>query len=491
MSTLHTHRIHPRTDRPAAPVATPAMPAVSPTDRTDRLARLITATALLVLVAVAMLTWHDLTAMFDGLRQRAWMRAFMLTGLALLLINGAALIWRIILVRRYRPVASVPDAHLPTCTVIVPAYNEGRQVLHTLRSLMASDYPVGRLQIIAINDGSKDDTWHWICEGARAFPRTVIAVNGVVNRGKRHALSEGFDRATGQVIVTVDSDSEILPDTLRNLVSPFVANPRVGGVAGNVRVLNRHAGLLPRMLDVSFTYSFDFIRAAQSELNTVFCTPGALSAYRADLVHAVRHTWLNQTYFGRTATIGEDRAMTNLILRHGHHVTYQRNAVVLTEVPTGYKGLCKMFLRWARSNVRETLVLCRYAFTRFRDTPATGARINLVLHVLSMTVPQLLRIQTLFALTLGPVVFGTHLLLGTAAASLVPATVYLIHRRSFDGIWAIPYGVFWLFGLSWIAPWALLTSHQGGWLTRQLPRTADTESPAIEPATLLLEPASG
>src|SRR5262249_7140076 len=153
------------------------------------------------------------------------------------------------------------------------------------------------------------------------------------------ALHEGFVRSRGQVLVTVDSDSEVHADTLRNLVTPLVVDESVGAVAGNVRVLNREGGPIARMMDVVFTYAFDFIRAAQSEVRTVMCTPGALSAYRRGLVLRVLPRWMAQTFLGLPANIGEDRALTNFILREGYHVTFQGNAVVDTEVPTSLAPL--------------------------------------------------------------------------------------------------------------------------------------------------------
>ena len=143
------------------------------------------------------------------------------------------------------------------------------------------------------------------------------------------------------------------------------------------------------MLDVTFVFSFEFIRAGQSRVNAVLCTPGALSAYRREIVARVLNRWLHQTFCGRPANIGEDRAMTNLILESGSHVVFQQNAKVYTEVPIHYKKLTKMFLRWARSNIRETIVMSRFAFRRFREGSMTGARINLLLGWMALTKAQL------------------------------------------------------------------------------------------------------
>jgi len=399
-------------------------------------------------------------------------------------LNTLVLIWRIILVRKYRPALPCPDKHLPVCTVVVPAYNEGRHVLETLRSVAASDYPMDKLQIIGVDDGSKDDTWSWMQRAAQELGSRIELVRLPVNCGKRRALYEGFRRAIGEILVTIDSDSLIEPRTLRYLVSPFRHDLSVGAVAGNVRVLNIKEGLIPRMLDVNFTYSFEFIRAGQSRVNTVMCTPGALSAYRRSVIAPLLDGWLNQQFLGRPANIGEDRALSNLVLRSGYHVHFQREAVVYTKVPTAYQGLCRMFLRWARSNIRETIVMSGFIFKRFRRTPALGARINLLLTLFGMTVGEFLKVSSFYCLFLNPL-FILNVPLGAAVGCLPPALFYILYGKDRRNcVWAFPYTLFWTFGLSWISLYALFTARRSGWLTREIKQPSTVSRQAARPASI-------
>ena len=446
-----------------------AVAAVEPAGTHDGLAKTMVGFALVVVVVCAIGTWPQYHRALEAVRSALAGRVLLLLGLVLLTANVLALGWRIVLVRRYRPVPACGDEELPVCTVVVPAYNEGRQVLETLRSIVRSDYPAAKLVIIAVDDGSKDDTWAWIQLAAREHPGRIVAVRQRANGGKRRALYAGFLRSRGEVLVTIDSDSQVERETLRNLVGPFVRDAKVGAVAGNVRILNRAEGLIPRMLEVNFAYSFDFIRASQSMVDAVMCTPGALSAYRREVVLPLLPQWLSQRFCGRYATIGEDRAMTNMILRKGHHTRFQRNAVVYTSAPTGCRGLCKMFLRWARSNIRETLVMSGFVFGRFRSTPARGARVNLLLHWLAMTAGQVMKLAALVYLLWLPEVFGVRLLFGAALSATVPAGFYALRYRSSDALWAYAYSVFWVACLSWIGLYAWLTMHKNGWLTRDLP----------------------
>lgn len=424
---------------------------------------------------------------FGPFQQTMWVLVLVLT-----VTHVAAVLWRLMLVMNYRPTPPAGDAELPTVTVIVPAYNEGSGVLSSLTSVAASDYPPEKLQIIGVNDGSRDDTWDWMCRAGVELGSRLELVNCPVNRGKRHALDEGFRRSRGQVLVTIDSDSVITRETLRCLVSPFVREANVGAVAGNVRVWNVDSGMIPRMLDVSFCFSFDFMRASQSRVNTVMCTPGALSAYRRDLVLKVLPEWLGQTFMGQPSVIGEDRALTNFILREGAHVVFQRNAVVFTVVPTQYRALCGMFLRWARSNVRETLHMTTFAFRRFRATPASGARINLLLQWSSMLVSQLLLVPLLFQCCINPLTNGLSVVTCAMTVALIPAFFYLMRTRTLNGLWAVQFAVFWLLALSWINLYALVTPHHSGWLTRQtvtgvVPRRWARRRPAaVHPAESLV-----
>lgn len=435
-------------------------------------------TQLVLLVASLLGTWQGFPS-----ASWTWIAAQLLA-----LAGTAITAWRFYLVATYRPIPSVSDEELPELTVLVPAYNEGQQVLKTLRSLARSDYPRQKLRIVAINDGSVDDTWHWIRQGATEFPDQIVALNCRTNQGKRAALYEGFGYARGDVIVTVDSDSEVLPDTLRNLVSPLVRDARVGAVAGNVRVLNRDQGVIPAMLDVSFTYAFEFLRASQCRVDTVFCCPGALSAYRRQLVEECKDEWMAQTFCGRPAHIGEDRALTNLVLRMGSLVRFQANAIVLTEVPTRTPQLCRMFLRWARSNVRETVVMASFVFRRFRPGGKLGARVNFVWSTLGLILAPTLLISIPGTLLMTPGSIGL-VATGVGLSALLSALVFRICRGARGALWSFPYAVYNFLCLSWITPYALFTAHRSAWLTRQLP--ASQQATVSSPTPGRFRPSTG
>ena len=369
---------------------------------------------------------------------------------------------------KYKPVDSVSDSELPTCTIIVPAYNEGKQVWDTLMSLANSNYPKHKIQIISIDDGSKDDTWDWMLDAKKKLGNRLEILQQSKNQGKRHALYRGFNLGTGDIYVTVDSDSIVTEDTLRNLVSPFVKDEACGAVAGNIRVLNNKKEMLPKMLDVSFVMSFEFVRSAESNLNSVLCTPGALAAYRGTAVHACLPQWINQTFMGQPSDIGEDRAMTNMILKQGKHVLFQKNAIAYTNVPDQYLGLYKMFIRWGRSNVRENLEMGKYVFSNFKEKGKTGTRILFISQFLKIIMSYPLLISMLFFVLVHPLLFLGSTLVSILVASTFSVLFFTSQYKTTEGIWAYSYSILYTFALFWITPYAIATANRRGWLTRGL-----------------------
>ncbi len=395
---------------------------------------------------------------------------FVMLGLVLSVLTLGYFLLQSILAFCYRQAPTLSDEELPRCTVIVPAYNEGSYVATTLRSVLSGDYPADKLEVIAINDGSQDDTWDWIRLAAEEANGRIIPINLVKNGGKRHALYRGFQMATGDIVVTIDSDSEILPDALRKIASPF-ADAKVGAVAGNIRVSNLDGGIIPKMLDVAFAFGFEFMRCAQSVVHSVLCTPGALSAYRLEAILPINEEWVNQTFLGRPSGIGEDRALSSMIIRDGWYVTYQNDAIALTKMPLVYRTLCKMLIRWCRSDVRENFLMLGYSFGRLMRPNFCWLVlvINLVFQSVAILLPLLFLPMLVLGILTQPVVCIGYTLICTTLWSSIPALIYGRRYSWSEAIWSYAFGLYSIPLLSWISVYSFITMKNSKWLTRGLP----------------------
>ena len=421
-----------------------------------------------IVVGLIALCWFTLESealkpLVFAAENHRWARLFERPGVLWAIAGTVLLCVRTGLWFRYRPAAPATFEDAPKLTVVIPAFNEGPMVQQSIDSVAGAHYPRERLEIFVVDDGSTDDTWHHIQEAAARHPGVVTALQLAKNQGKRAALSEGFRHAKGDVLVTIDSDSVIEPTALLAIAGPF-RNPRVGAVAGRVAVLNRAQGVIPRMLAVRFVLSFDLLRAAQSTYGTVYCCPGALTAYRGELVRRLLPGWMSQTFLGSPCTFGEDRAMTNNVLAAGYDTVYQRTSVVHTVVPTTYRRLCKMFLRWDRSYVREELRYLRILWHR----PLGALLMSLVETVVNNARYPVTWASLLLLASLAPShpLIVLRLLSAIGIFAAFNMLYYLHSEKSSDFVYGILYAYFSFAALFWIFPYAVVTVRARGWLTR-------------------------
>jgi hyaluronan synthase len=419
--------------------------------------------------AVASTLWMVLatgdSAVSGVARVSTWALAMLSSPIGILvLVQSAYTALLSILWMRYRPYVAPEGSTWPRVSVVIPAFNEGPMVERSIRSVARCDYPRELLEIIVVDDGSRDDTFFHIQRLRREHPDLVKLVRFKGNKGKREALCAGFRAATGQILVTIDSDSEIEPRTVHEMVAPFLASADVGGVAGRVAVLNRDTNI-SRMLEVQYALAFDFARAAQSTYGCVACCPGALSSFRREAIMPFLDEWANQTFLGRPVNHGEDQALTNIVIRQGYDTVYQRTAAIHTLAPVTYGQMSRMFVRWDRSYIVEGFSFARFMFTRYRAN-------NRLLPIVTFLVSNLRLFLFFYGLLNLPLAFRTeltvvfHSAVALLLGALFTALYYLRVERSFRFLYGVLYAVFSLLLLQWILPWALITVRDERWGTR-------------------------
>jgi hyaluronan synthase len=370
--------------------------------------------------------------------------------------------YRAILCFLYRPYAL--SAKLPSITFIIPAYNEGAMVEKAIESSASSDYPRELMEVICVDDGSTDDTWEHIQRAAGKYPGVVQVLRHPRNRGKRHALATAFRQARGEILVTLDSDSVMAPDAARHLVAPF-ADPKVGATTARVRVYNKSENLLTRMLAVRYVMAFEFFRASTSVFKTVMCCSGVLSAYRAKVVAQFQDAWLNQEFLGQRCTYGDDRALTNFVLRSGYHTVYQRTAEVRTLAPATLPKLARMLTRWHKSFIRESIIFSGFMFTRYRDRYRLPAIFDFLLTSVLIPLQFYITLYSVYHIFVDPILILRFLAL-IIIMGLTYMLFYIRFERNSDFIYGVLYSFLHVFFLMWTVPYAVLTFKNNSWLTR-------------------------
>jgi len=376
-----------------------------------------------------------------------------------------SLAFRTFLWFRYRVYDSKQVKSWPEVTVIVPAYNEGETVFRTIHSIARCDYPQGKLRIIGVNDGSRDNTYFHM-ERARAdFPELVDIINQSENKGKRQGIFDAFQKTRTPYIITIDSDTRLEASSIKELLTPLILNEKIGAVTGRIKVWNKDANILTRMLQAHFAMAFDFTRAIQSTFSCVFCLAGAFSAYRVAVLKGFIDKWLNQKFLNITCTYGEDRSLTNHILREGYGSYFQRSAISFTMVPEKFTMIMKMLTRWARSNIRETIIFSRLMFNSNRK----GNKVLPFIEFFS-TVSLLLLHFIWFYYFLFSGMVNAHFMFRILSYSVFFGFLYIIYYIRIEGTKDSPYIIFFSVFASifmiWIFTVAGLTLTRKGWSTR-------------------------
>jgi hyaluronan synthase len=211
--------------------------------------------------------------------------------------------------------------------------------------------------------------------------------------------------------------------------------------------------------------AFDFTRAVQSTFSSVFCLSGAFAAYRSDVLHRVLEKWLNQKFLNRDCTYGEDRSLTNHILRSGWGTFYQRKAHAFTIIPPQLPNILKMLTRWARSNIRESIIFSGFMLSEKRR----GNRILPFLEFFS-TVSLLILHFIWFYYFLFSGFIDSHLIFRILAYSILFGFFYMLYYLRIEGKRDFPYVlVFSIFSsifTIWIFTTAGLTITRKSWSTR-------------------------
>ncbi len=408
----------------------------------------------------------------DLIRTLSFPRSGVAVGIYLsLLLFMASLIFYLsgfFFIFRYRPCPPPPEDRLPEVTIVIPAYNEGATVRIALLSALNSDYPRDRLHVVAVDDGSTDDTWSHIESVAAAHPQAVTALRLAENQGKRAAMREGFLRARGEVVVTVDSDSRIDRGGLRHLVAPLVAEPTVGSVSGAVHIVNPEGNFFSRMFDIDFAFSNGFHRTVQSMSGAVLVCPGVFTAFRRAAVIPVLESWAHQSFLGVTSLPGEDRGLVTWVMSAGFRSVFQSTAKAHTIAPATLRGFVRTHLRWERGNIREALLMARVLLSRWQrgDSWRAWTLVELLYELLVLPwVIVLFGLLGLLAAVSCPEQLPV-LWLARALPSLLLSLYCWPQKRSTSILYFVWLETFKSFALWWIKPYALLTLRDRRWLTR-------------------------
>ena len=366
--------------------------------------------------------------------------------------------------------ATVPaGGSAPPLSAVIAAYNEEKVIAATLRSVLDTDY-AGEVEVVVVNDGSKDDTGGVVALLASADARIRLVEQA--NAGKSEALRHGVAVASHDLLVFLDADTQFQPDTLRHLVAPF-ADAQVGAVSGHARVGNLRS-FIARCQALEYICGFNLDRRAYDAWDCITVAPGAISAVHREALRAVGGF--------RPETLAEDTDLTLSLHRRGYRIRYQAAAVAWTEAPETIRTLAKQRFRWCFGTMqclwkhRDMLFSTRFKALGFFSLPSIW-----FFQIILVALTPLVDFMLLASILLGS---GRAVLPYMAAFllldQLLAVLACLLEREPLSRSWImIPMRLIYRPLLSWVVWKSIVSAARGvlvGW--GKLERTASATVPS-------------
>jgi len=243
--------------------------------------------------------------------------------------------WLLTLVDKEKTSRKMSLKNLPKVSIAIPAYNEEETIVETLKSVINLDYPKSKLEIIVINDGSKDDTRKLVENIVKQNTGDNIILINKENGGKASALNIALKRAKGEFFVTLDADSFVREDALKKLL-PHFGDKNVGVVLPLLKI-HSPKNILERLQHYEYIIGF-FYKKLMGKLNCIHVAPGPFSVYRKEVV----------TKLGgyKVGNLTEDQELTFNLQKHHYKVIQILDTIVHTKAPRTIKSLYKQRNRW-------------------------------------------------------------------------------------------------------------------------------------------------
>ncbi len=235
---------------------------------------------------------------------------------------------------------SKPSRKLPFVTIAIPAWNEEKTIMKTLQSVLDLEYPPEKLDIIVVDDGSKDKTRFLVNQFITEHPSLSLRLFQQPNGGKGSAMNVALRHAKGEFFVCLDADSMPAPSALK-LMLPYFTSDNVAVVLPLMKIYEPKT-LLQKLQWCEYLLNF-FYKSLMASLNCVHVAPGPFSVYRKKALESV----------GGFAekNLTEDFEVTLKLQKKHYQLIQLFDAVVYTHAPYTFKAFCKQRNRWYKGTL--------------------------------------------------------------------------------------------------------------------------------------------
>ena len=247
----------------------------------------------------------------------------------------------------------------PSITVIIPAYNEEKGVSGTIDSVLNLNYPKDRVQVIVVNDGSKDNTAQVVKEKIRRHPKINIVLINQKNQGKAKSLNNALRITNTEFFACLDADSSVERDTLLKMMGLFEedeekSDGRLAIVTPAMKVKNP-TGLLQKLQRIEYLAAI-LVGKTMCYLNCIHVAPGPFSVYRTKVIKKIG---------GFDVTnLTEDQEIAYRVQAHHYRIKLCFNGYTYTKSPNTLRSLYRQRNRWIKGSLQNQVKYRKLFFNR-------------------------------------------------------------------------------------------------------------------------------
>jgi len=340
-------------------------------------------------------------------------------------------------------------------SIIIPFYNERFDLL--IKTIKSAYYCKGDKEIIIIDDGSNSkECYNHLLKLKKEIPFELIRYEQ--NKGKRHAQCIGFEKAKGDIIVTLDSDTILDKNAIINLIKPF-SNPEIGATTGQLGIVNRKKNFLTKLIAARYWNAFNFERKSQSILGAIVCCTGPISAYRTSFIKKIIPIYQNQTFMNKKCTYGDDRHLTTLVIKSNYKIKYVKEAIGYTFAMENWGQFFKQQTRWKKSWLRETYLVSKFMFKK-----SNALTFEILISTIITFFSLFARIGLIITLIFSPSYIPMALFIIGAMGVL--HSLYILTDKPEYFFYSVVYSFVHAFFVYWTLVYAMITFKDIKWGTR-------------------------
>ncbi|NIP66757.1 glycosyltransferase [Candidatus Bathyarchaeota archaeon] len=325
-------------------------------------------------------------------------------------------------------------------SIMIPARNEESVIENTVNRIMEVEYPEERIEVLVINDGSKDGTRKILERLSRQYHNFgfLEIPPEESGRGKSAALNRGFNFLTQNspfrthddwIVGVFDADGVPDSDILRKASYQF-RNSQVGAIQATVRMLNRSEGILQKLQDIEFV---TFARISQFVRN-IFKGAVALGGngqfIRARVLKSIA---LASGQYWRPDALAEDLDLGTRVLLKGWDNGFLLTSAVYQQAVDGFGALYKQRTRWGWGTL-QSFTKYVLSFAVFRENISLAKKIDLGYYMFFCLIPPLMLLSWIITFLNLASIISTH--------SPFPSTFMIAIATSFFpligyGLWTV------------------------------------------------------